>query len=1037
MANPFMRATISIKDRASRTLDNITQSHNRLNAAMQTGKRISSQVNQQSRATAQAVQSNVKAVRSHNSAVKEENKQMRRRSITWLGMLKVMGLFALNLQIIRAATSPFTFLRGAIDVAKDFEFGLSQINALLRVSKPEILDFGLSLRRLGGELGIATADLLTAAKQIASSIDSLNIGKFSEAQAVLEVLRQSARGAVVDNSNLKDAVVAVQVVLASLRIPIERTEAVMKSLFAVVDVGDTSFSELGNEIGTFAAELSTVLPKELVQQTRFLNETFAAFAALTQIMPTSEAATSIKRFFVNFIKQSKGQKEAIAAIQKETGVDLSLENLIRSGPVEFFENITTAIGADSPIIKGLRADIAAGRELTEADLAAFQQSTSAKLAALISPNVRALKPTLLLSQPGFLKQVFAGLIVSIEAFNEAQDIALGSFAVSLKRLSSIWDALKISLATPLIKEAVKPIKAIADALNNVVNAVGFDQLSTQDKISRTLDTIVFQLNRWWDTGGSKKIDNFTNIFVDGIIIFLQKAIFDNTDKFIKIGESIAKGIFIGMIEAAKDPQILAKLAPIIALRAAGLGFGRAIPAGLLINAGIEEGTDTGGLGVGSTLRTLGLFAGAGAIGKGLGGVISGGLRGLGNAGVSAGGPATRSTAGAAIGGAVRTFGPTAAILGGGGVGRGAAAGVRALGLRGGLAVGGVALTGLLAAEIIPRFFGFNGAADFVNSGIFGGGTEDARAEGQAIAAAAGAGGLGNAFAALDVSQTRLAELNQASSFKSFLNPFGAKPEGTRGFLGIPSGALLNDAQARARGSIEGIERTVFASLGLPYDVFKGQLTPLLSIARNAGLTTPSEQATFLSAVAAIAQAENAAFDPNSNVLDPTSFDSKARSIGLLQLNTRGLGQGRSISDLQDVGTNLDIGGRSIAAAVNRLIKQGQTPNSSDFFQNVAIGSGFPTSIGSIANLTDVQRLHVARVQAQGFANFQTLGNNPFAAIDAGGTTGNQGGLSVTVAGDFIVKLDDVEILNALTEAIADELAARGLAPTDLQLAAAE
>ncbi len=1032
MANPVLRATVQFIDQASSTLSRITNAQNALNSAVLAGNTAAQKSGAIVQRTTQQLGPQIAALRSATAQAEANARATDKQRISMLGMLRVMAFFAVNLQIIRTLTAPFTFLRGAISSATDFQFELQQINVLLRLEKSELQEVGRQVRILGGEFGREFSDINAALKQVASTIDVLNVGPLTEQAAALEVVRQATRAAVTDNADLVETTNALISVLAALQIPVTETESLMKLLFATVDVGNTSFGELGREIGTFAATLSVIIPRDAEKANKFLQETFTLFAALTTVFPTAEAATGLNRFFISFIDQSKGQVAAIRELQQLTGADLSLANLIQSGPVSFTQELATAFGQEGPlknIVEGqLDPDL-----FTDEQLSALVQASSAKAASAIFPNIRALRPALLFAQQGFVSQANVGILDSIKEFETAQREALDNFQVSLQRVQRTIDSLKISLGTPIINALSEALTPLADRLNEIVNAEGFDELSAGEKIKRVLDTITDTMNEWWDTKGKDQVSGFITEFVLILVDVLETVIVGNADKFAAIGGSIARAVLSGMskgfIGGVTDP-VNNPLLLTAAFRASGLfgggvgGLARSFGAAVAGQSIAQGGSPLDAL---FGLAPFLLFSG---LGKGKGG-----------------GP----VGSAVTGGLTRTQ----ALLYGG------AAGLTNPNLGGRLRTvnkgpgGFTALTG--AQKLRNRALGIPAAANLRNlnflSLLLGAGLI-AGADGNSLSVGAGLGltarsltpvvggavagvGASALFAGL-IPKDTLIDTNRAfNQFSAaaglsfdesraianspfFTEAFDFTQGGVGGFTGpnrTPTGFKLTDAGRgsifAAGGNITKGTADILRSFGAP-EVITNNADVFVQAAINAGITDPSQFMAFLALSTATIKGESG-FRPGEVGdlnLDPNG------SVGLLQLFFGKTGQGRlsgfTPEQLQDPTRNLQVGLPAIARnfasgvggtlVVNGVEISANDPNIFAFISRAAGHPGVGASGITFANQIQSDTL--------GFLNAADI-QSTFLSIENGGTSSSVAGLQINVSGDMNLTLSSADILDEL------------------------
>ena len=557
MAANTISSNIRLVDQASGPMARIVRQGQRLSAMMQQTQALAQRgAMTVGRATAAASEYN-KQLQETGKNAQAAGRHTRDMHITLTGMLKVMAYFAINLQIINAMFAPYRFLKGAISQAGEFQDKLAQINALLRMGKKETDGFSLGIRRISGQYGIALDESLDAAKEIASSISSLNIGTMKESDAVLKVMGAAARGAVIDNANLIDSTNAVRSVLASMAVDVKNVNQVVDMLFASIDVGTLSFKQIAHEIGPFMGTLSSITghldePKKL----KWIEETLAFFSHVSNIIPASEAATGVNRFLLAFTKQGKNQREVINALANKTGARIRTEDLISLGLDQYFNELATFIGSDSPKLKRLVGHYRDYDKMPDYQtLEAVMGASTGKLLGALFPNVRAARPIAqLVNQIFQWNRLYSDFQESRGSTEDAFNIAVNTMERQKGRLSSIFNSFKTSLALPIVEEVGKFTKSLSDRLENVVNVEAFDKLDAGGKISTFLETASDELDIWWNSGGQDKMDTFVHNIINGLVEFMDRGVGDNMPKIIDIGESIVEGLAKGMFGKITDPK---------------------------------------------------------------------------------------------------------------------------------------------------------------------------------------------------------------------------------------------------------------------------------------------------------------------------------------------------------------------------------------------------------------------------------------------------------------------------------------------------
>lgn len=995
-------------------------------------------------------------VRQNTAQLNANQKQHERLRITFLGMLRVMALFAINLQIIRAATSPFTFFKNSLSEARVFQEQMAQINVLLRVTPERLKLLGDELSSISTRFGIDSREVLVGAKEIASSVDSLVLGMLTESQAVSTIMAAAAKGAKLDGTDINEVANALRTTLAALQLPVSDVDRVLALLFATVDVGAITFKELSNQIGGFSGTLRAVLPKDAALAKQFTDEVFGMYAALTQVMPVAEAETAVNRFLISAgVKKSVQEQKLAAALSKATGVDITQEGLFRKGPLQYMKDIGSLIGQDSPLIGEI---VSSGRDvskMSDTDLQAALGATSAQVVGAVFKNVRALRPVLLLMQNDaeLFDTVVTALQNSANNLDEAFEEATNNLNHQTNRFFKSIDRLQRSIAKPVIVEATAAVKDLADSVASVVDTRGFDELSASQKVSKVLNAITGALDRWLSSGGDRKVRHFTSEFINSILEGLLVAV-EQSDKVVRLGTAIALGIIDGAKKVFTDSRFLNPLEnPLVGgfIVSRFLGGNNRVLRGMgisTIGTGAIEGAKGGGdfslMGtalqaalIASMFKSFGF--GSARTAAAAGGMTSASAA----AGAALSGPGVarglrlRNAATAARGAAVSN---QAARLG---VSSSTVAGAFSLGslLRDPRALAAAARTGfgVIARSPLMRFGGGAlaalglaeaGSRKFLDRGMmdvmFGFGGDEAAGFEQANAlSGSNIGTLLNEFIGASSAATggsRNQMLYGASS-GAVLGAAAGVATGPFAPVAVPAlalgGAVLGGSlgyirsggqRRQAAATSLGLERQVFDAFGVGDLAPQGILAPMLSAAKAAGITSSSDLSKFLAFNFGVIL-EESGFDPTAH--GDRSLGGSG-SYGLYQLYTGG-GQGDAamrrlgITDpnkLKDSVLNTAIGAGEIANVWGSI--SASDPN---FFFKMAQQSGHPNASAS-------GREGAGRIAAAATEFYRrALSAGTYTDIANQGVTPASGG-NIVVQGDVVINTQNVADLENFIEQLA-------------------
>ena len=270
MAGPVFTGTIKIIDQATATFRKIMAQNQALMNSMQRAQQLGVQGIQQTNRATQAFQRYNQGLAQTAAQTQAVGRHTRDLHITLAGMLRVMAMFAVNLQIINAVMSPLTFMRGAITSGKEFQTTLKQINALLRLSGEGVKALGKDAIRLSMASGAPMKEVLASMKEMASSVSSLNKGVLSDSMAVVTMVSEGLKAARITGDSAVDSTNSLRTVMSALNIDVTSANRLMGMLFATVDIGTLNFKDINQQIGDFAGTVQALAPADQEGKLKFL-----------------------------------------------------------------------------------------------------------------------------------------------------------------------------------------------------------------------------------------------------------------------------------------------------------------------------------------------------------------------------------------------------------------------------------------------------------------------------------------------------------------------------------------------------------------------------------------------------------------------------------------------------------------------------------------------------------------------------------------------------------------------------------------------
>ena len=555
MASSVLSTIVRVKDEASGPMRRMVASGQQFNNMMMRGQAIADASFGKAARAGAIVGGYTDKMNKAAASSEKFNRGTRDLGITLTGMLKVMAMFAINLQIINAATAPYRFLKGAIEKAAEFQDATAQINALLRMGDDELKKFSLQSRKTAGEYGHSMSDINKATKEIASSISAMNIAGHTEGEAVQKMVGVGAKLATLDNAEVLDATNALKRVMTTLYLPMEHLDHIARVLWGSIDVGTLTLKNINQEIGTFMGTLSSLTGHMSdLAKVKWAEDTMAFFSHVSNVLPASEAATGVNRFFLNMTKRGSQTRQAARELKAATGARVGPEDFLSLGLSEWLKELGGFFASDSPELKRLMDKYVSWDKVPEhVTEEAIYGAATGKIMGLLFPNVRAARPVnQLVNQimqyagEGGLRDQYADAI-SAQSYERAISIAMDTMNRQKGRFDAIMESFKISMGMPIVKQATVFFKGISDAMEQVVNVEGFDDYSPKQKMSKVIEVFNNEIDFMWNQQGGPS--GFASEFVDTLVIFLTQGVERNMDKFMDIGESIITGIFTGAIKA--------------------------------------------------------------------------------------------------------------------------------------------------------------------------------------------------------------------------------------------------------------------------------------------------------------------------------------------------------------------------------------------------------------------------------------------------------------------------------------------------------
>jgi hypothetical protein len=647
-------------DRLATTYRNLDQMANRARTTVMSWDKAHGSMIRSTTSLAGAVGQLVNRMQQNAAAWNSGNTAIQRFHGNVLALTKSMLVFGTVLPLVNQVL-PSTFigrLQDAVEVGKEWEYGIRSIKSLIGdMGEKDIPAFDQSLQHLGTQWGLQTSEL-KGVREIYSSLTAFqkdfNSGQTDTARG-LQITTNVIKFARAGFAELGDALEAVTTAVAAGSFENKDIPTLMEHMAETINVGRISLQQFNKDAPTFLAFMQGTLDLADTGEERMRRFAGAMqlFAAASQDLSSTRAATGLANIFRDIGRGQRGQGQVVAEMEKlrkagTTNIDIRGTSLRQLGPLEQIQALGSALGTTSPLVDKY---IAQRRKMGQLDNeAAARAQISAGLIEKYFDESRAIKVfnTLVSNQGDLLRRT----VHDYEA-----DIAQGQV---VERMAADWEATMQATDDRLdaairnfklgIFSSIAPgLKAMKDAvINNLSVLVDSGEWQRADifgKIEMGARSLLKQFADWYDTGGKGEVKNLgyrlarsmgdalSAAFKGGERGSIMRAATDFAEAFAAgVKDSLPQAL-MSVLGGAAGQGILSYLL----FRQFGLGRGASgagalgMVSALQGNAGIGGQVAAGGLGV----VGLGILGAAALKGVGgarvplVGGTYSGFIGGLG------------------------------------------------------------------------------------------------------------------------------------------------------------------------------------------------------------------------------------------------------------------------------------------------------------------------------------------------------------------------------------------------------------------------
>jgi hypothetical protein len=580
------------------------------------------------------------------SQMDQHSKTTRGLTSNILDLTKSMLLFSVLLPLVQLPQRAIESFADFIRVGSEWQDQMRVSNALLGLSEDQFKTFNTQVQNVAIQQGVATDSMRELLQTAASSVSAIKpntealqqLGKAAyDASVALELTNQSARIARATGTDAKEATTTLIQVMSTYGLTMEHVADVSDSLFAITDVGTVKFSELEATLPRVTAAMGPLIQRYTTAEEKMsvMNESFAAFAAMTQTMPAEQAATSFANIFKDVSQMTGKQKQLVTSwenIRKQQGMgnDMSLapENLLNQGPLGTLVQLRKIFDLRGAMVDKYVANQRRLGNTGEED--ALRVAGQSQLMGAYFQDMRAVR--------GFQNTSVEQLQRSQQDYEASRGGAVNrgleqrskSFADAQTRMGVAVVALKTKLFESIEAPMIAGVDPITNLISNLINNVDFQNSSLLNKMRMMGTSFIEAFSNWFNTGGQQQLRSVGHdigVFVGDAVTSFFKGGKDNV--LIEAGKAFSESFISGvrqtmpeLLQAFVQSDLTKMVAEAIAIRyvtksripnAASYALATAVPA---LTLAAPSAGENGGIGqyalpaAGAIITSAALVAGA-------------------------------------------------------------------------------------------------------------------------------------------------------------------------------------------------------------------------------------------------------------------------------------------------------------------------------------------------------------------------------------------------------------------------------------------
>jgi len=530
-------AAIDVVINGQRNLDRLAQGYlaveratinainniNRMATATTTSSRAMTGMASALRNTGTAFNSMVNSVVKGREALDTHSKSTRGLTDNILSLTKSMVLFSVLLPLVQLPQRAIESLSEFVKVGAEWQDQMRVANTLLRQNEQQFEATNVQIQKVAIQYNVTTQSMRELFTTAASSVSAIKVNTTAlnemgqaayDASVAVKLVEASARLAYATGTDASEATTTLIQTMATYGLEIEHVAEVSDSLFAITDVGTIRFNQLEQVLPRVTAAMGPLIQQYDTAEGKMkvMNESFAAFAAMTQVMPAEQAATSFANIFKDVGSMSAEQQRLVSSwerIRKTQGLgeELSLDPtaIMKNGPMAALSQLRNVFDLHGKMVDQY---VANQRRLGNAQPEeALRGTGQQQLLQQYFGDLRAVRGFQLIT-PELLQRASTAYYGGLQGAT-GQGVAEmdKSFKEVQGKLETAWTAIQTSLFKSIEKPLVSGVNPIVDMFNNLLTDANFTGSSFFGKIRIIANSLMDSFSSYYRGPGRAEIQS--------------------------------------------------------------------------------------------------------------------------------------------------------------------------------------------------------------------------------------------------------------------------------------------------------------------------------------------------------------------------------------------------------------------------------------------------------------------------------------------------------------------------------------------------